>query len=195
MGSKRYDNPEDKPLSYQQKLFVSEASKPGVSFQQAAKRAGYKGLTITVQNLPNVAKALRENQQEQVNRVQCDADWVLKRLMLMADGNLADYIQVNGSEIDIAVDGLTRDEMYALAELTTETIPGGGLTQKKKIRLSDRKGALDTIAKHLGMLIERRDITSGGMPLTALTGDLDEDELDRRIAAAEVRKASQALQG
>ena len=191
MGSKRYDNPEDKPLSYQQKLFVSEASKPGVSFQQAAKRAGYKGLTITVQNLPNVAKALRENVTAQVERVQCDADWVLKHLMLLASGNLADYVKVKDGKVEIDCENLTREQMYALSELSTEPSEHG---TKRKIKLSDRKGALDTIAKHLGMLIERRDITSGGMPLTALTGDLDEDELDRRIAAAEKRKAQAALQ-
>jgi len=188
----KYDNPEDKPLTYRQKLFVSEASKPGVSYQEAARRAGYTGLTITVQNLPNVARALRENVAAQVERVQCDADWVLKHLMLLASGNLADYVKIEKGKVEIDCQGLTRDQMYALSELSTEPSEWG---TKRKIKLSDRKGALDTIAKHLGMLIERRDITSGGMPLTALTGDLDEDELDRRIAAAEVRKASQAIQG
>ena len=108
------------------------------------------------------------------------------------DRNLADYIEPSGNGINIKIDGLSRDKLYFKDAVTTETIPGTG--QKRKIKLAERRGALETLAKHLGMLIERRDITTGGMPLTSLVGDVEDDELDRRIAAAESRKAQKTLQ-
>lgn len=43
------------------------------------------------------------------------------------------------------------------------------LIRTKKVKLESRKGVMDSLAKILGIAVERSDVTSGGKPLPAMT--------------------------
>lgn len=127
---------------------------------QAAIRAGYSAKTAHVQGprlLENVEvqayiDALKSQRSE---RTQIDADWVLQRLALEADADLADLYDdetgdllpvhkwpkiwrqglVAGVEIEALFDGVGKDRVQ--------------IGQTKKLRLSERVRRLELIGKHI----------------------------------------------
>lgn len=76
-------------LNPKQKMFVAEYL-VDLNATQAAIRAGYSARTakeIGHENLtkPHIAAAIQAAQQKRAERVQVDADWVLKRLIDISD--------------------------------------------------------------------------------------------------------------
>ena len=82
---------------------------------------------------------------------------VLKELEKIAFANLADYVNANDDEPKVALAGLSPEKMAAVAEFTTETM---GDRSKVKIKLWDKRGALVDIGRHLGMFVDKAEITA-----------------------------------
>lgn len=123
----------------------------------------------------------------------------LKRHEITVDRVLAEYAKLAFLDIRKAFD--ESGTLKPIHELDDETaaaiagldivenagnmeISGEGVrhipTVTKKIKLSDKKGALDSLARHLGMFVDRSDVTIR-KPIT----EMSDDELNDEIAEYE----------
>lgn len=158
----------------------------------AARRAGYKDPNIGRQLITknNVSSRLQELMDARAERTEITADKVLKELALIGFSNMADYVEWNGEGVTFKASAdLTREQTAVVLEVKSrkrtrvERDSGESVADIEDVELSfklhDKKGALVDIGKHLGMFIERKDITSGGEPLLGfeivMADDADDD--------------------
>lgn len=170
-------------LSDKQKRFVDEYLIDN-NATQACIRSGYSKKNadkIASQLLGNtrVADAIEAKRRRLQIKTEITIEKVLNEYAKIGFCNMADYADWSeGGVIIKDKAALTRDQMAAISEIS-ETKSKGETTVK--IKLHDKKGSLDSIAKHLGMFIERKQITGadGGaikiensdIDLSALTTD------------------------
>jgi phage terminase small subunit len=136
---------------------------------QAAIRAGYSEKTaaeIGRQNLIKleIAEYIQQLMDERANRTQITADRVLQEYAKIGFSNITDYLKVeerigltdDGPQtykvVDIfETDRIDRSKLDAVAEIK-QTKEGIAL------KLHDKKGALDSIARHLGMFNDKTTV-------------------------------------
>jgi len=112
-----------KQANMREALFVSALVK-GASGTQAAITAGYSEHTaaqIAHQLLRklHISKAVQESKTAALEDAGCTKEWVTRRLMRIADANIADYhrVEADGSpRVDLST--TTREQMYALARIS-----------------------------------------------------------------------------
>lgn len=138
--------------------------------KQAAIRAGYSPKTAVVQGSrlltnANVAAAIAAGKAERAERVGISADRVLTELAKLGFANMADYMKTT-SDGDPRLDfsALSRDQAAALTEVTVEDfVEGRGEdardVRRVKFKLADKRAALVDIGKHLGLFLDRQEIT------------------------------------
>ncbi|MEE9279161.1 MAG: terminase small subunit [Myxococcota bacterium] len=138
---------------------------------QAAIRAGYSEKTARVigpENLskPAIAERIAKLVEERNERTRIDSDWVLRRLAQIADVDLAELVNDDGSVkgLDAMPEGLKR--LIAGIEVTEE-FAGRGQDREmvgytKKVRLVDRIRVLELIGKHVGVSAFREHIHHSG---------------------------------
>jgi len=133
----------------------------------AAIRAGYSEKTaysIGHENLrkPEIAEYIQKLMDERSKRTEITADMVLQEYAKIGFSNISDYLKVEERQgmtetgdtitykaVDIFVtDSIQRDKLDAVAEIK-QTKDGIAL------KLHDKKGALDSIARHLGMFNDK----------------------------------------
>jgi phage terminase small subunit len=94
----------------------------------------------------------------------------------MGFANMLDYISRAGTEAYVDLSKLTREQAAAIQEITSETYVDGyeGVGQDKtpivvkrtKFKLSDKRGALELLGKHLKLWTDKVEQTgSDGKPL------------------------------
>ena len=159
-------------LTPKQKRFIEEYL-CDLNATQAAIRAGYSKrraseLGYQLLQKTTVQKAISKAQVERSGRTQITQDQVLQELAKIGFANMADYMRV-GSNGDPCLDfsALTRDQAAALVEVTVEDfVDGRGEdardVRKVKFKLADKRAALVDIGKHLGMFVDRHEITGRG---------------------------------
>lgn len=128
---------------------------------QAAIRAGYSQRTAEQQGprlLGNVGVqgAIAKAQAARVERLEVDADWVLKRLFTEADADLADLYDENGALRPVKDWPLIwRQGLVAGVEAVEEFETVDGVRKSiglvRKIKLSDRVKRLELIGKHVSV--------------------------------------------
>jgi phage terminase small subunit len=128
----------------------------------AYKRAGYKctptSANVSASQLLARAKItdriayLRLNLQKKTNITQ---ERVLAEYAKIAFADVRKFYGPDGQLVPIHE--LDDDTAGALAGLEIDEIDAGGVCigQTKKIKITDKKGALDSLAKHLGMFVEK----------------------------------------
>lgn len=152
-------------LTDKQELFAKEYL-VDLNATQAAIRAGYSEKTAKQMGTENLAKpAIQERIQELMaersKRVEITADMVLREYAKIGFSNITDYLKVESRTINTEVgpqtfkhvdlfetDLIERSKMDAVAEIK-QTKEGIAL------KLHDKKGALDSIARHLGMFNDK----------------------------------------
>lgn len=164
---------------------------------QAAIRAGYKpsqARFIGCENLtkPNIAEAIQTQMEARSQRTEISQDRVLQEYAKLAFLDPRRFYDEDGSLIPIHE--LSEDVAAALAGMDVSTERVGkdkdGLPEfatVRKIRLSDKKGALDSVARHLGMFNDKvKQEISGvnGQPLQILLSDPRWLSLQQEIIAA-----------
>lgn len=187
-------------LTPKQQRFVDEYL-VDLNATRAAVRAGYSQKTADVQGprlLGNVGvgRAITEATAKRQERTKIDADWVLQRLALEADADLADIYDEKGALKPVSQWPMVwRKGLIAGVETAQEFEEVDG--QKKpcgmvhKVKISDRIRRLELIGKHVGVgaFIDRHEHTGkDGGPIEVT--DISEAEYARRIAFA----LSQGLQ-
>lgn len=163
-------------LTGKQNLFVAEYL-VDLNATQAAIRAGYSegsAYNAGYRNLnnPEIRAAIAQAQAPHLERLDMDAEEVLRELAKIARSNVLDYMKI-GAEGEPIVDfsRLDRDKASALSEVTVEDFATGRGADKRdvrriKFRLHDKLAALDKLAKHYGLLKERMSLkNSDGSPL------------------------------
>lgn len=162
-------------LTAKQALFAKEYI---VDFNatQAAIRAGYSEKTAMEQGYQllqktSVIAAIKEEQDKRSQRTEITADMVLKEYAKIGFSNITDYLSVEDKLITVdrdsegkpitelaqvvnifGTDMIKEDKMRAVAEIK-QTKEGIAL------KLHDKKGALDSMARHLGMFNDKMELS------------------------------------
>lgn len=129
---------------------------------KAAMRAGYTANNAKSQghrliSRPDIDEAIVTARNARAKRVEITADMVLQELAKIGFVNMEDFIRL-GEDGDVVTDlsKLTRDQAAAISKITVEENRG---VRRVKLELLDKRAALVDIGKHLGMFVDRKDLT------------------------------------
>lgn len=150
-------------LNAKQALFV-EAYLRLNNATQAAIEAGYSKRTAgsyghDLLKNPEIASRIRERTAEVLKSRQMDADEVLARLADIARGampifaNVDDkgHVHLRADDVEIA-----RANLHLVKKIVNAPTEFG---MKHEIEVYDAQSALVTLGKHLGLFVERREVT------------------------------------
>lgn len=153
-------------LTAKQELFAKEYI-VDLNATQAAIRAGYSENTakeMGYENLtkPHVAEFIQQKMDERSKRLEITADMILAEYAKIGFSNIRDYLKVEQQEVmtdsgylmmktvDIfETDSIDISKLAAVSEIkqTKEGI---------SLKLHDKKGALDSMARHKGMFVDTK---------------------------------------
>ncbi len=150
-------------LTQKQQCFVDEYL-IDLNATAAAERAGYKDPNIGRQLITknNVAEAIEKRKADRSARTEITQDRVLREYARIAFFDPRKLFNDDGSPKGIT--DLDDDTAAVIAGLDAQEVyEGAGDDRKfvgyiKKYKIADKKGALDSIAKHLGMFVEKFDL-------------------------------------
>jgi phage terminase small subunit len=182
-----------KKLTAKQARFVEEYL-IDLNATQAAIRAGYSAKTahsIGDENLrkPAIQAALQAAMDKRSERTEITQDRVLQEYARIAFVDPRKFFDEEGKLIPIS--DLDEDTARALAgmdyhaEWETSKEDKETMGSTTKIKLIDKKGALDSVGKHLGMFIERKEVGEPGA-----FEKYDNQQLETLIAARTARIGS-----
>ncbi len=152
---------------------------------QAAIRAGYSEKTAAViarENLrkPLIEMAIHEELDRRTKESWMSRDRLLLEVARLAYADVRQLYDENGRLRPVAE--LEDDIAAAVAAIDVSVGPSFDVT--KKVRLCDKGAAQERLARLLGFIIERKELSGpGGKPLQV--ENLSEEDLDARIAAVE----------
>lgn len=162
-------------LTPKQELFCQEYL-VDLNAKQAAIRAGYSANSADVigcENLvkPNVAARIQELQSVRANKLEISQERVLKEYARLAFVDTRNFFNEDGSLKPLSE--LDDDTAAALAGIDIHEERGqdgqsAGMT--KKIKITDKKGALDSVARHLGMFNDSLELKLPKVIRKDLTG-------------------------
>lgn len=178
-----------KKLPEKQCLFCKEYL-VDLNATQAAIRAGYSPKTSMQQGQrlltrPEIQAALQKEMDKRAKRTEITADKVLQELGKIGFSEVTDYLEVTTERVLVDRDPKTKEPISEIRQMVllkdTSEIPPDKLAAIVEIKqakdgsisfkLHDKKGALDSIGKHLGMFIDKHEITGkDGAPLVDLSG-------------------------
>lgn len=166
-------------LTERQQKFVDEYV-IDLSAKQAAIRAGYsedtadkQGSRLVLNNV-EVAAAIRAALRARSERTQVDADWVLQRLTMEVDADVADLYDEAGALLPVKQWPLIwRQGLVAGIEAVEEKDEAGNVIgMVQKVKLADRGKRIELIAKHIDVgAFEERVKHSGNMGITVQQDD------------------------
>ena len=129
-----------------------------------------------------------------IEKLAISKERVLEELARIGFANISDYVDLTGDYPTWALKAVPREQMAAVAELTTETVfertnSSGAPSEVRKVKLKfwDKKSALVDIGKHLGMFREKVELSGpNGGPIE--TEDVSaRDRIASRIAGIAAR--------
>lgn len=149
---------DDRTMTARQQRFVQEYL---IDFNatQAAIRAGYSETTarqIGAENLtkPDIQQAITKAQAAMAEKVEVTREEIIRELKRLAFADMSAFSNWGARGVTLRDSSeLSPDLTAAVAEIQ-ETKVG------VKIKLHDKKGALELLARHLGLLTDRVDINT-----------------------------------
>ncbi len=129
---------------------------------QAAIRAGYSAKTaqaIGSENLrkPLVAEAIEEGKRQQLESAGLSAAKVLAEYRKLAFSDMRRLMTWGPDGMRLKdSDDLSDDEAACVSEVSQTISKDGG---SLKLKVHDKKGALDSIARHFGMFIDKQEVS------------------------------------
>lgn len=159
-------------LTAKEQRFVEEYC-VDLNATQAAIRAGYSKRSaseIGSENLrkPRIAAAVADFKRQLAERADVTRDYIIGEMRKLAGVNLLDYFHIDASgQPHIDLSEVTRAQAAALAELQVDDyVDGRGEDARdvKKVRIKtvDKRAALMDLAKLLGLVTEKSDVTVKG---------------------------------
>ena len=175
-------------MSPKQERFVEEYL-VDLNARQAAIRAGYSEHTATEQasrllTIVKVQEAVAAGRKKLAEKAGVTQERVLKEYARIAfldirkifdeEGNLLPIHEIDDETV-AAISGLE-------VEKRISAIAGPDVqSHTHKIKLADKKGALDSLARHLGMFVDKSEVTGpNGGPIITQT----KEQRDAAVAAA-----------
>jgi len=183
----------DNMASDREKQFIIEYL-VDLNATQAAIRAGYSARTAKQQaqrliKKDSVQAAIQKEMNKRARRTEITADKVLEEYAKLGFSDVTDYLQVVTERILVGHDKETGEPISDISQFVlmkdTKDIPPEKLAAISEIKqakdgsisfkLHDKKGALDSIAKHLGMFVDRTEVSGkDGGPITVnFEGELE----------------------
>lgn len=164
-----------KKLTPKQARFVAEYL-IDLNATQAAIRAGYSANRADAmghENLrkPEISAAVQQSMHKREQRTEITQDRVLAEYAKLAFLDPRRFYDSSGGLIPVPL--LPADVAAALSSMEVSTARSDGedgptFADVTKIKFSDKKAALDSVARHLGMFKDRVELTGkDGAPLTA----------------------------
>lgn len=156
-------------LTPRQERFVQEYL-VDLNGTQAAIRAGYSKKTAeqgAAQLLSNikVASAIAIGKASTAEKLGVTKEMIVSELKKLGFSNMLDYMRI-GTDGDpvLSFQDLTRDQAAALSEVTVEDyVDGRGEdardVKRVKFKLSDKRSALVDLGKHLGMFVDKTEVS------------------------------------
>lgn len=180
-------------MNARRRRFVAEYVKD-LNATQAAIRAGYapnsagRHADRLVKN-GEIAEAIRDAQAELLARLRVDAEWLLRRLVELAEADIAELFDASGRLLPIqAIPSSARRLIAAVESIENSDFvaspgsrPMGNTT--RKVRLVDRLRVLEMIGKHISVAAFSERIE------TVTSTSLADDILAARRRAREMRKS------
>lgn len=191
-------------LGPRQQRFVTEFMKD-LNGTQAAIRAGYSERTagvIAAENLtkPMIVAAIAAIQAERSKRIAIDADKVVTELAILSLSNESDFVLGENGRLTTAP-GVPVEFMRAVSSVKYKrrTLKGYGprgedVTETEvEFRLWDKPATLRLIGQHLGMYVERRELTGkdgGPIEVEEVPADTLRERLARRMDGLAARRGA-----
>jgi phage terminase small subunit len=144
---------------------------------QAAVRAGYSSKTANeqaVKLLANLSDEIGKSLAERSKRTEVTADRVVKELARIA---FVDFRQVASWGPDgirlLSSDDLSDDEAAIISEVSETRSESGGSLKAKRF---DKIKALELLGRHLGMFVDKKEISGpDGAPLQVIIAYADDE--------------------
>lgn len=147
----------------------------------AAGRAGYgtKNANKVGPELltkPFVAAAIQREMGARAERTLVTADRVIAEFARLAFADMGKFMKIEGGEARVDFQALEGGDTACISEITQdEYVEGRGEdareVKKTKIKLHDKMGALQALAKHLGLFTDRVELTGrDGGPINVQGG-------------------------
>lgn len=142
--------------------------------QRAAEACGYSKSAQAISYLfrhPRVVALIRKHQEAARKKHELTEEWVISRLMSIADASLGDVLIEMGPEADLLK--LTKEQRYALAEYKSEIyVDGKGDNardvKRVSVKLADKLSALEKLGKRLGLFAEKVQLDASDELVKAL---------------------------
>lgn len=163
-------------LTPKQQRFVDEYL-IDLNATQAAIRAGYSEKTaraIGAENLtkPDIAAAIAEAKAKRSAQTGIDARWVLERLGMEVEADLADIYDENGNLLPVKDWPLIwRTGLVAGVETAREGGDDGMVSYVDKIKISDRIKRVELIGKHVDVQAFKDRIEQSGSLEITVSGE------------------------
>jgi phage terminase small subunit len=142
----------------------------------AALRAGYgpAGAKVTgcrMLKYPDVAAAIQAAMEARAARIGVDQDWVLKRLVMLADSDIRRIFSNREMRDPATMDDETAYAVSSIKFATARSSGTGQIEHTAEIKLTDKLPALQLLGKHLGMFRDKVDVEHSGGVTVVLSPD------------------------
>ena len=137
---------------------------PTKSYQKAFPDAAANTAAVNASRLmkkKEVRAYLSMKRKKIAHRTQIKQEDVFRECASLAFANMGDYVQWDNNGIRLVdSDQLSRAQTAAIAEITEKTTKDG---VQVKIKLCDKKGAIDSLARLYGMFVDKREVAVTGI--------------------------------
>ena len=170
-------------LTHQQRVFAESylGSNDPVA---AAKEAGYAEATCKTAKLgvlpnPNIQAAINIAREAQLNRIRIGSDDVVTELAQMGFVNILDLYDEYGRILPLEL----IPKHLGAAIHTIKEVVDQHLNVTTTIKLHNKIDSLKLLAQHLGMLVDRKEITgvNGGPVSIAIPQELTMEEWEKKF--------------
>lgn len=174
-----------KPLTPKQQRFVEEYL-IDLNATQAAIRAGYAPDNANVEGArllanANIRARIDIALAERSKRTGINAEIVIQELAKIARVNPIDVINPDTGEIKAS----STDDVAAIASVRVKVTPTkNGDIVEREVRMADKIKALELLGKHLGMFVDRKEVTGkdgGPIQLEAMTTEQREQRIQELL--------------
>jgi phage terminase small subunit len=167
-------------LSFRQRKFVSFYVEDQYGVAECAKLAGYgrpwKLVGARLLNNPKVVDAIHARRIEQARAASINVEQVLCEMAELAFFDMGKFTGTDAKgRPTLDIEGLSKQHGKAIQSITTRE-RGSGF--EVRVAMVDKNKAIETLARHLGMLVERHELKGN---VTVTTEDMSADERVRRI--------------
>lgn len=148
-------------LSIFEARFVYNVLEGQMTYKKAAEKAGYTDPQSprTLMARPHIKAALQRGMQEYKSRVRSSLEEVIAELAKIAFADTKSFTNKRGEVIPVhKLDGMAAAAVREF-DVTTEDLGGNIKSKTTKVRLHDKKAALDSLARIYGGFTDKVQIT------------------------------------